>query len=210
MPPKLLLATNNAKKLSEIQGILEERLGGDLTGQIVNAATFDLPEPVEDGATFEENALIKAQYYFDKTGIPALADDSGLIVDLLGNAPGVLSARWSGVHGDDLGNNRLLLRQLEDVPCRLRGAHFTTCCALVGLVRAQEHTTTFGEMRGRIIHEMRGENGFGYDSIFVPDAFEDTELEGKTTAEVTPEMKQKISHRSQAVSAMVKHLVELF
>ncbi|GHT81417.1 non-canonical purine NTP pyrophosphatase [Actinomycetota bacterium] len=164
-------------------------------------------EPVEDGVDFESNALIKAQALFDSTGIPALADDSGLIVDVLGNAPGILSARWSGVHGDDLANNTLLLNQLEGLPPKLRRARFITACVLV---TAEGAITTTGEMCGQIITQMCGENGFGYDVIFVPDELEGTEFAGLTTAQIDSALKNKISHRGKAVRAMIPHLVKLF
>jgi XTP/dITP diphosphohydrolase len=145
----------------------------------------------ETGATFTDNALLKARAVAEFTGLPAVADDSGLCVDALNGMPGVLSARWSGRHGDDEANLRLVLGQLADVLEDRRGAHFACSAALV-LPAGREHVSE-GIMSGAIIREPRGENGFGYDPIFVPESGE------LTTAQLSPEAKDKISHRAKAL-----------
>jgi XTP/dITP diphosphohydrolase len=148
----------------------------------------------ETGATFDENALLKARAIAEFTGLPAVADDSGLCVDALNGMPGVLSARWSGRHGDDEANLRLVLGQLSDVPDERRGAQFVCSAALV-LPLGKEHVSE-GTVYGRLIREPRGTNGFGYDPIFVPDRSE------MTTAEMDPAAKDAISHRGRALRAL--------
>lgn len=198
----LVLASHNPKKISELETLLKNEAAlPDV--QIVSARALGVEEPVEDGATFEENALIKARAIFEQTGHIALADDSGLVVDMLKGAPGVLSARWSGVHGADLENNRLLLAQLQGLPRKLRAAHFVTCCVLVG---QGFEVSVQGEMHGEIITEMRGSGGFGYDTIFIPNAYAGTDLAGLTTAELTSEQKNAISHRSSALRKLLPEL----
>ena len=129
---KIIVATHNEGKLAEIRRILEERLGADAADiELVSAGSLGLPDPVEDGVTFQENALIKARDVAERTGCPAVADDSGLIVDVMGNAPGILSARWAGEHGNDKANNALLLKQLADIPDSKRTARFRCAAALV-------------------------------------------------------------------------------
>ena len=129
---KIIVATHNGGKLAEIRRILEERLGADAADiELVSAGSLGLPDPVEDGVTFQENALIKARDVAERTGCPAVADDSGLIVDVMGNAPGILSARWAGEHGNDKANNALLLKQLADIPDSKRTARFRCAAALV-------------------------------------------------------------------------------
>jgi XTP/dITP diphosphohydrolase len=187
--PALLLATRNPKKLAELLRILEaSRVDvalADLTGYP------DMPEVVETGATFEENALLKARATVEYTGLPAVAEDSGLCVDALNGMPGVLSARWSGGHGDDDANLRLVLAQLTDVPSRRRGAHFE-CSATLVLPSGAEHTTE-GSIFGTITSKPRGSNGFGYDPIFLPDGYR------LTTAEMSEQDKDAISHRGRAL-----------
>ena len=186
--PALLLATRNRKKLAELLRILEaSRVDvplADLSGYP------DMPEVVESGATFEENALLKARATVEYTGLPAVAEDSGLCVDALNGMPGVLSARWSGGHGDD-GNLKLVLAQLADVPSKRRGAHFE-CAATLVLPSGAEHTTE-GSVFGTITTEPRGSNGFGYDPIFLPDGYR------LTTAEMSERDKDAISHRGRAL-----------
>jgi XTP/dITP diphosphohydrolase len=146
----------------------------------------------ETGATFEENALLKGRAIAAYTGLPSVADDSGLCVDALNGMPGVLSARWAG--GDDKANLDLVLAQVADVPEARRGAHFTCAAALV-VPGSREHVVT-GRVDGRLIREPRGSGGFGYDPIFLPDGFD------ITTAEMTAEEKDAISHRGRAFRAL--------
>ena len=179
---KIIVATHNEGKLAEIRRILEERLGADAADiELVSAGSLGLPDPVEDGVTFQENALIKARDVAERTGCPAVADDSGLIVDVMGNAPGILSARWAGEHGNDKANNALLLKQLADIPDSKRTARFRCAAALVvpGERKTDgadddkpytiaSETVEVGEMPGVLLRAPRGANGFGYDPLFVP------------------------------------------
>ncbi len=191
-PPRLVLATGNQAKLAELRRILE---AGHVDVELVSLAEFpDAPDVRETGATFAENALLKARAMAEFTGLAAVADDSGLCVDALNGMPGVLSARWSGQHGDDKANLWLVLGQLADVPEERRGAHFACTAALV-LPSGREHVTE-GIVEGQLIHEPRGQNGFGYDPIFVPGAGE------LTTAEMSADAKDRISHRGKALRAM--------
>lgn len=211
---KIVVATHNEGKLVEIRNILTEQLSAAAQGiELVSAGSLDLADPAETGVTFEENALLKARFVAGATGLPAIADDSGLIVDVMGNAPGILSARWSGTHGDDAANNRLLLAQIEDIPDDDRTARFRCAAALVvpmesdgdGLGEFHE-TVALGEMPGTIVRHPHGMNGFGYDPIFMPDeqpqsAQDSGEL--LTSAQMTPEQKNAISHRGKALRALV-------
>jgi len=191
-PARLILATRNRSKLAELRRIL--------AAAGVSAAVTDLddapgmPEVAETGRSFTDNALLKARATAAFTGLPAVADDSGLCVDALNGMPGVLSARWSGSHGDDEANLQLLLAQLADVPAGERGAQFVCVAALV-LPSGVEHLTE-GTVRGQLTRSPRGSNGFGYDPIFVPDGFE------LTTAQMSAEEKDKISHRGKALRAL--------
>jgi XTP/dITP diphosphohydrolase len=191
-PARLILATRNRGKLAELRRIL--------AAAGVSAAVTDLddapgmPEVAETGRSFTDNALLKARAVAAFTGLPAVADDSGLCVDALNGMPGVLSARWSGSHGDDEANLQLLLAQLADVPAGERGAQFVCVAALV-LPSGVEHLTE-GTVRGQLTRSPRGSNGFGYDPIFVPDGFE------LTTAQMSAEEKDKISHRGKALRAL--------
>jgi XTP/dITP diphosphohydrolase len=190
--PRLVLATGNQHKLAELTRILE---AGRVEVELAGLSDFPgAPEVAETGATFDENALLKARAIAEFTGLPAVADDSGLCVDALNGMPGVLSARWSGRHGDDEANLRLVLGQLSDVPDERRGAQFVCSAALV-LPLGKEHVSE-GTVYGRLIHEPRGTNGFGYDPIFVPDGSE------MTTAEMDPAAKDAISHRGRALRAL--------
>jgi XTP/dITP diphosphohydrolase len=157
--------------------------------------TFD--EAPETGATFEENAAAKARDAFRATGVPAVADDSGIAVDALNGMPGVLSARWSGAHGDDEANLRLVLAQLGDVPDSRRGAAFVSACALVSTTG---ETVVRGEWPGVVAREPRGNGGFGYDPIFVPLG------SSRSAAELTPEEKDAASHRGRALALLVPAL----
>ena len=188
----LILATRNTKKLAELQRILEAS-GVDVSVTDLNEYP-DMPEVAETGATFTENALLKAHAAVAHTGRPAVAEDSGLCIDALNGMPGVLSARWAGRHGDDEANLRLVLGQLADVPADRRAAHFACVAALV-LPSGEEHVTE-GTVSGRITDAPRGTNGFGYDPIFLPAGSE------LTTAEMSPEAKDAISHRGRALRAL--------
>jgi XTP/dITP diphosphohydrolase len=190
--PRLVLATANKHKLVELTRILE---AGRVEVELAGLSEFPgAPDVAETGATFDENALLKARAIAEFTGLPAVADDSGLCVDALNGMPGVLSARWSGRHGDDEANLRLVLGQLSDVPDERRGAQFVCSAALV-LPSGKEHVSE-GTVHGRLIREPRGTNGFGYDPIFVPDRSE------MTTAEMDPAAKDAISHRGRALRAL--------
>ena len=196
---KLVLATRNPAKLAELSRILAD---GHVPVDLVTLDGFpDLPEVAETGRTFAENALLKARAVAAFTGLPAVADDSGICIDALNGMPGVLSARWSGAHGDDEANLRLVLAQLADVPPGQRGAHFACAAALV-LPAGSEHVTE-GVLDGSVIDAPRGTNGFGYDPIFVP------ESSGLTTAEMAAADKDKISHRGRALRALAPVIAAL-
>jgi XTP/dITP diphosphohydrolase len=187
---RVLLATRNTKKLAELQRILDTVLG---TGGVTLVGLADVPaydEVPETGLTFVDNALLKAREGAAHTGLPTVADDSGLAVDALGGMPGVFSARWSGRHGDDVANLRLVLAQIGDVDDAHRGARFV--CAAAFVLPSGEEFTASGEMSGRLIREPRGTGGFGYDPIFVADGHT------VTNAELTPDEKDAISHRGKA------------
>jgi XTP/dITP diphosphohydrolase len=199
MSTRLLLATRNAGKLAELRRLLESAVPGV---EVVGLTDVDdYPEAPESGATFGQNALLKAREAVRYTGLPAVADDSGLTVDALNGMPGVLSARWSGRHGDDDANTALLLGQLADVPDERRGAGFVCAAALVtpdGTERVIER-----EWRGRLDRAKRGANGFGYDPVFVPEGLH------VTSAELPPEEKDARSHRGQAFAALVPVIAEV-
>jgi XTP/dITP diphosphohydrolase len=197
---KLVLATRNVHKVAELRRILAE---ADLGGiDLVGVETFPgVEDVVETGVTFVENARLKAHAVAAATGVPAIADDSGLCVDVLGGSPGVFSARWSGRHGDDLANLELLLRQLGDVPDGHRGAHFA-CAAVLALPTGAERAVE-GTLPGRLIRAPRGAGGFGYDPIFTPTGLD------RTTAELTAVEKDAISHRGRAFRALVPAVREL-
>src|SRR5580704_13731401 len=193
-PDTVVLATRNAAKLRELARILGAEDSGGAQIRLAGLEDFPgAPDVPETGATFEANALLKARAIARHTGLPAVADDSGLCVDALNGMPGVLSARWAGGHGDDKANLDLVLAQIADVPDPRRGARFVCAAALVD--GAREVVVT-GTVAGRLIRERRGTGGFGYDPIFLPDGFEET------TAEMTPEAKDAISHRGRAFRAL--------
>jgi XTP/dITP diphosphohydrolase len=197
--PRVVVATANPHKLAELARILA---AGRVNVSVTGLAEFPgAPDVRETGTTFADNALLKARAVAEFTGLPAVADDSGLCVDALNGMPGVLSARWSGKHGDEAGNLALLLGQLADVPEDRRGAHFTCAAALV-LPAGREHVSE-GTVHGRLIREGRGSNGFGYDPIFVPDSSE------LTTAEMSSEAKDAISHRGRALRALAPVIAAL-
>jgi XTP/dITP diphosphohydrolase len=200
MMTRVLVASRNAKKLDELRRILsaENVFGIEVVGPDAVPA---FPEAPETGATFEDNALAKARDAAGATGFPSIADDSGLAVDALNGMPGVLSARWSGKHGDDLTNLELVLGQLADVPDQRRGAAFVCAAALV--VSGGLEVVVRGEWRGRLIRQCRGTNGFGYDPIFVPEG------ETRTSAELAPAEKDALSHRGRALRLLMPHLRNL-
>jgi len=187
----VVLATRNAGKLRELARILGAEDSGGVQIRLAGLDEFPgAPDVPETGATFEENALLKARAIASYTGLPAVADDSGLCVDALSGMPGVLSARWAGGHGDDRANLELVLAQVADVPDTRLGAQFVCAAALV--VPVGRETVVTGRVEGRLIRSPRGSGGFGYDPIFLPDGFD------QTTAEMTAEAKDAISHRGRA------------
>ncbi|MGQ0466396.1 MAG: RdgB/HAM1 family non-canonical purine NTP pyrophosphatase [Sporichthyaceae bacterium] len=189
----VVLATRNAAKLEELARILQ---GAGLAVRLRSVGDFaDVPEVAEIGATFAENALLKARAVAAATGLPAVADDSGLCVDALNGMPGILSARWAGRHGVDEANLDLVLGQLADIPDGRRGAHFACAAALALPDGAAE--VVEGRIVGVLLRERRGANGFGYDPIFQPDGYE------RTTAEMSATEKDAISHRGQALRALL-------
>lgn len=193
MAARLVLATRNKGKVAELQQLLADAgLGPE---DIIGADAVPGPDPVEDGLTFEENALIKAREMSRRTGLPAVADDSGLAVDVLGGAPGIFSARWAGRHGDDQANLELLLAQLSDIAPEHRGAGFV--CAAAFVTPEGEETVVTGRLDGTLATEPRGEEGFGYDPILVPLG------ESRSCAELTPAEKNAISHRGIALRKLV-------
>src|SRR5438045_6843059 len=206
----VVLATRNAAKLRELARILgaEDSAPQDGAskdrGEQVRLAGLDefpgAPDVPETGATFEENALLKARAIADYTGLPAVADDSGLCVNALNGMPGVLSARWAGGHGDDKANLELVLAQVADVPGARLGARFVCAAALV--TDSAEWVVT-GQVEGRLVRAPRGSGGFGYDPIFLPDGFD------QTTAEMTAEAKDAISHRGRAFRALTPFISRL-
>jgi len=201
---EVVLATHNAHKVGEFQRILGARMPG------LTVLPYDGPSPVEDGTSFAENALIKARAAAARTGRIALADDSGITVDVMGGAPGIFSARWAGHRAGDGENVRLLLAQLGDVRRPNRGAAFHCTIALVvpaGLIRdaaanaaADEEFVAEGLWRGSLAYEPRGSHGFGYDPVFEPEGHE------VTAAELLPEQKNAISHRARAFEALIPEL----
>ena len=195
---KVMLATRNAKKLQELRRILDEALGDGVVELVGLADVPPYAEAPETGLTFEENALLKAREAAQHTGLPSVADDSGIAVDALNGMPGVFSARWSGKHGDDLANLRLVLAQVGDVPDEHLGAAFV-CAAAIVWPDGREHVA-HGEMRGHLVREPRGDGGFGYDPIFVADGHD------RTNAELTAAEKDAISHRGKAFRALAAHL----
>ena len=187
---KLVLATHNQGKLAEMRAILEPAVPG------LELVSYDGPEPVENGTTFLENALIKARAAHAHTGLPAIADDSGVAVEILGGSPGIFTAIWSGGR-DNAENRQLLLRQLVDIPDEHRAATFICTIAMV----TDDGEVSFtGNWPGVIAREERGEHGHGYDPIFVPDGFE------LTAAELEPELKNAFSHRAQALGQLISFL----
>lgn len=192
---KIFLASANSKKILEMQRILAEHVPGIEVLGIAEVEGY--VEPVEDQPTFEGNALLKARAGVAATGLPSVADDSGLCVDALNGMPGVLSARWSGKDKSDARNNELLLDQLHDVPDERRGAHFA--CAVAWVMPDGRERVVEGRMDGRITREVRGNGGFGYDVVFVA---VEHDAEDLTSAELEPGEKDRISHRGRALRAL--------
>ncbi|MET9646840.1 RdgB/HAM1 family non-canonical purine NTP pyrophosphatase [Streptomyces syringium] len=196
---RLILATRNANKVTELRAILE---GAGLDVELVGADAYpEIPDVKETGVTFAENALLKAHALARATGHPAVADDSGLCVDVLNGAPGIFSARWSGTHGDDKANLDLLLAQLGDIAEEHRGAHFA-CAAALALPDGTERVVE-GRLEGTLRHEPTGTGGFGYDPILQPLG------ETRTCAELTAAEKNAISHRGKAFRGLVPVVREL-
>jgi XTP/dITP diphosphohydrolase len=203
----VVLATRNAGKLRELERILSQEGSGGGRIQLTGLEAFPgAPDVPETGATFEANALLKARAIAGHTGLPAVADDSGLCVDALNGMPGVLSARWAGKHGDDRANLELVLAQVADVPEGRLGARFV-CAAALALPApagaAPREWVVTGQVEGRLIRVPRGSGGFGYDPIFLPHG------SGQTTAEMTPEAKDAISHRGRAFRALAPYIREV-
>lgn len=193
----VVVATGNAHKVTEIEAILAPVMPG--TSFYALGELGDFPEPVENGDSFTENAIIKAQAACEQTGLPAVADDSGLVVDALSGEPGIMSARWAGVHGDDARNNAKLMREMEGVADEDRTARFHSSVVLIypdGSVLTGE-----GDCEGMIGREPKGENGFGYDPLFWP-----AETPGRTMAELEPVEKNAISHRGYALADLARQL----
>ncbi len=187
---KFVLATHNAGKVAELRAILQPAVPDlDLIG-------YTGPEPIENGTTFAENALIKARAAYEHTGMPSIADDSGVCVDILGGSPGIFTAIWAGGR-DNVQNRQLLLRQLADISPAHRSAAFVCTIALVS---ETEELCFTGYWPGSIAFAERGEHGHGYDPVFIPDGFE------VTAAELDPEVKNALSHRAQALSTLIDYL----
>ncbi|CAB4547045.1 unannotated protein [freshwater metagenome] len=187
---KFVLATHNAGKVAELRAILQPAVSNlDLIG-------YTGPEPIENGTTFAENALIKARAAYEHTGMPSIADDSGVCVDILGGSPGIFTAIWAGGR-DNVQNRQLLLRQMADISPAHRSAAFVCTIALVS---ETEEMCFTGNWPGSIAFAERGEHGHGYDPVFIPEGFE------VTAAELEPEVKNALSHRAQALSALIGYL----
>ena len=203
--PRLVLATHNKGKLRELRELLRGQVPGlDVDTQVVDAAAAGAPDVVETGVTFAENSLLKARAVAEATGLVAIADDSGLAVDVLGGAPGIFSARWAGRHGDDAANLRLLLDQLSDVPDAHRGAAFVCAAALAvpAVDGTGQEVVEYGQLEGLLLREPRGEGGFGYDPVLQPVG------EDRSCAELLPEEKNAISHRGKAFRALLPSIVD--
>jgi XTP/dITP diphosphohydrolase len=197
LPARVVLASGNKGKLREIERIL-----GELGIQVVPQSEFGVKDADETGTTFIENALIKARHAVEGTGLAAIADDSGIVVDALGGRPGVYSARYAGPDASDKDNNKRLLEELDGVPDEQRGAAFH-CVACLVFPDDADPVIAEGEWRGRILREPRGEGGFGYDPLFlVPEL-------GCSSAELSPEEKNARSHRGKALTELARKLREL-
>lgn len=193
---RAVLATRNAHKVDEVSRILHAE-GVDI---VLVPLPADAPDVAETESTFAGNALLKARSAAEVTGLPAIADDSGLCVDALHGMPGVLSARWAGRHGDDAANLALLLAQMSEVPDLRRGAQFV--CAAAWVVPGMEEHVVESVLEGTLAREARGSNGFGYDPIFVPQGY------ALTTAELRPSEKDAISHRGQSLRLLARSVLD--
>lgn len=191
---RLVLATHNPHKVRELADILSPLIPGFTSDMVVGADGLGIAEPVEDGMSFTENALIKARAASAATGLPAVADDSGICVDIMGGAPGIFSARWCGHHGDDQANLQLLLDQMADIPDAQRTASFVSAAVLCCPGGLERHC--LGKMSGRLTRTPQGEGGFGYDPIFVADG------QDCTNSELSAEQKNALSHRGKAFRAL--------
>jgi XTP/dITP diphosphohydrolase len=199
MSARVVLATRNNHKVAELRRILAD---ADVQVELLGTDEFpDLPDVPETGSTFAANALLKARDVAQRTGLVAIADDSGLCVDALNGMPGIFSARWAGTHGNDLANLELVLAQLRDVPANKRTAAFH-CAAAIATPEGEERVVE-GVLDGVLIDAPRGGNGFGYDPIFVPLGYQ------QTTAEMTAVQKDAISHRGIAFRALAPVLAEV-
>lgn len=197
---RVVLATHNPGKLVELRQMIAAELPGvDVERVVVDAAAAGAPDVVEDGTSFEANALLKARSAAATSGLIAVADDSGLAVDVLGGAPGIFSARWSGRHGDDAANLRLLLAQLSDVPDAHRGAQFVCAAALV-TPHGFEHVET-GVLRGTLLRGPVGDGGFGYDPVLRPEGLD------RSVAQLSRDQKNAVSHRGHAMRALLPYLL---
>ena len=199
-PHKLLLATRNKGKIEEFRRILEDIAAGQI--ELVGLDPFpNLHDVDETGSTFEENALLKAREMCAASGIPAIADDSGLCVDYLNGDPGIFSARWAGSHGDVKANTSKVLASLVDVPDEKRSAHFT-CVAALALPDGRTHVEE-AKFEGWILREPIGDQGFGYDPIFRPAGY------SISSAQMSAEEKDAISHRGKSLRAIAPHVISL-
>ncbi len=200
MPHTLVLATRNQGKITEFRRILEELAPGQI--ELIGVDQFpDLVDVDETGSTFEENSLLKSRYTCAATGLPAIADDSGLCVDFLNGDPGIFSARWAGNHGDDQANIEKLLEQLKDVPDDKRTARFK-CVASLVLPDGREQIAE-GRFEGHILHAPVGENGFGYDPIFQPLGL------SISSAQMSAQEKDLVSHRGKSLRAIAPHVIQM-
>jgi len=200
MSHKLVLATRNQGKITEFRRILEELAPGQI--ELIGVDKFpDLVDVEETGTSFEENSLLKARYTSQATGLPAIADDSGLCIDALNGDPGIFSARWAGVHGNDQANLEKVLDQLKDVPNQKRTAHFK-CVASLVLPDGREQVAE-GRFEGHILHAPVGENGFGYDPIFQPLGL------SISSAQMSAQEKDVVSHRGKSLRAIAPHVIQM-
>lgn len=200
MSHKLVLATRNQGKIEEFRRILEELAPGQI--DLIGVDQFPyLVDVDETGSTFEENSLLKARYTSEATGLPAIADDSGLCVDALNGDPGIYSARWAGTHGDDRANLEKVLEQLKDVPDENRTAYFI-CVASLVLPDGRQKVAE-GRFEGHILHAPVGNNGFGYDPIFQPLGM------SISSAQMSAEEKDLVSHRGKSLRSLAPHVIQM-